>query len=195
MFYIVQLLEKQNINVRIICMNPNSKVVWFVCLHGVCFNGTVWVPGGLSVCCVEATGGQNSSDQAPPSRSDEPAYRGDRCPERGDRGPERGDRGPERGDRGPERGRRPNPSSSSHHHHPHQPASSGETRRRTRLFGMKGFGFGKTVDRTISLPETETVQYAAGKRPFGMPLVLGAGAAVPVTPPTPTTPRTGKRSA
>uniref|UniRef100_A0A0A9W904 SH3 and cysteine-rich domain-containing protein 2 n=1 Tax=Lygus hesperus TaxID=30085 RepID=A0A0A9W904_LYGHE len=141
------------------------------------------------------TGGQNSSDQAPPSRSDEPAYRGDRCPERGDRGPERGDRGPERGDRGPERGRRPNPSSSSHHHHPHQPASSGETRRRTRLFGMKGFGFGKTVDRTISLPETETVQYAAGKRPFGMPLVLGAGAAVPVTPPTPTTPRTGKRSA
>uniref|UniRef100_A0A0K8TBJ8 Phorbol-ester/DAG-type domain-containing protein n=1 Tax=Lygus hesperus TaxID=30085 RepID=A0A0K8TBJ8_LYGHE len=143
----------------------------------------------------EATGGQNSSDQAPPSRSDEPAYRGDRCPERGDRGPERGDRGPERGDRGPERGRRPNPSSSSHHHHPHQPASSGETRRRTRLFGMKGFGFGKTVDRTISLPETETVQYAAGKRPFGMPLVLGAGAAVPVTPPTPTTPRTGKRSA
>ncbi|KAF6198061.1 hypothetical protein GE061_007807 [Apolygus lucorum] len=76
-----------------------------------------------------------------------------------------------------------------------EPDTPGESRRRTRLFGMKGFGFGKTVDRTISLPETETVQYAAGKRPFGMPLVLGAGAAIPVTPPTPVTPRTGKRSA
>ncbi|BET02285.1 Hypothetical protein NTJ_15102 [Nesidiocoris tenuis] len=137
--------------------------------------------------------GSNPSEQGPPvGRQDEPPPLG---PAYGGGGPASRGGGAGGGQR------RPNPPTSgaaAAHHHSHQPASSGESsRRRNRLFGMRGFSFGKNTDRAISLPETEAVQYAAGKRPFGMPLVLGAGSAIsaPPTPTTPISPNPGKRSA
>jgi len=71
--------------------------------------------------------------------------------------------------------------------------SQGNSRRR-KLFGMRSFSiFGqKSQDRAASLPESaEQVQYAAGTRPFGQPLVLRPASGSP--PPTPS-PKPGKRT-